>query len=162
MLGSKKSGFGFSGSTTLVSRDTVIVGDVHFSGHLDIEGMVQGNIIALPDKDAFVRVVDGGRVEGEIRVPSIVINGSVEGDVYSSKHLELATKGRVHGDVFYTLVEMAAGSEVNGALQHTAEQTDLEPEARSSGSDSAGPADTLSASNSASNNVAAMGGKSKS
>jgi len=118
MLGNKKSGFGISGSTTLVSPDTVIIGDIHFSGNLDIEGLVQGNIIALPDKEAFVRVVHGGRVEGEIRVPSIVINGSVEGDVISSKHLELATKGRVHGDVFYTLVEMAAGSEVNGALKH--------------------------------------------
>jgi len=126
MLGNKKSGFGISGSTTLVSQDTVIVGDIHFSGSLDIEGLVQGNIIALPDKEAFVRVVDGGRVEGEIRVPSIVINGSVEGDVISSKHLELATKGRVHGNVFYTLVEMAAGSEVNGALKHIVDQGDAE------------------------------------
>jgi cytoskeletal protein CcmA (bactofilin family) len=118
MLGNKKSGFGNSGSTTLVSRDTVVVGDIHFSGNLDIEGLVQGNILALPDKDSLVRVVHGGRVEGEIRVPSIVINGVVEGDVHSSKHLELATKGRVQGDVFYTLVEMAAGAEVNGALKH--------------------------------------------
>ena len=118
MLGNKKPGFGISGSTTLVSRDTVIVGDIHFSGNLDIEGLVQGSIVALPDKEALVRVVHGGRVEGEVRVPSIVINGSVEGNVHSSKHLELATKGRVHGDVFYTLVEMAAGAEVNGALKH--------------------------------------------
>ena len=128
MLGSKKSGFGISGSTTLVSRDTVVVGDIHFSGNLDIEGLVQGNIIALPDKEAFVRVVHGGRVEGEIRVPAMVINGAVEGNVYSSRHLELATKGRVHGDVFYALVEMAAGSEVNGALKHIVEQEALEPD----------------------------------
>ncbi len=118
MLGNKKSGFGISGSTTLVSRDTVVVGDIHFSGNLDIEGLVQGSLLALPDKEALVRVVHGGRVEGDIHVPSIVINGSVKGDVHSSKHLELATKGRVHGDVFYTLVEMAAGAEVNGALKH--------------------------------------------
>ena len=121
MLGSKKSGFGISGSTTLVSRDTVIVGEIHFSGNLDVEGLVKGNIVALPDKEALVRVVHGGRVEGDIRVPSVVINGSVEGNVHSVKHLELATKGVVHGDVFYTLVEMAAGSEVNGALRHIAD-----------------------------------------
>ena len=126
MLGNKKSGFGISGSTTLVSRDTVIVGDIHFSGNLDIEGLVQGNIVALPEKEALIRVVHGGRVEGEIRVPSIIINGSVEGDVYSSKHLELATKGRVHGDVCYTLVEMAAGAEVNGALKHIVDSASRE------------------------------------
>ncbi len=125
MLGSKKptsggkqSVFGNSGSTTLLSRDTVVVGDIHFSGNLEIEGLVQGNIIALPEQDAFVRIVQEGRVEGEIRAPSIVINGAIEGDVYSSKHLELASKARVHGDVYYTLVEMAAGSEVNGILKH--------------------------------------------
>jgi cytoskeletal protein CcmA (bactofilin family) len=118
MLGNKKSGFGNSGSTTLVSRDTVVVGEIHFSGNLDVEGVVKGSIVALPDTEAWVRVVHGGRVEGDIRVPSIVINGSVEGNVHSAKHLELATKGVVHGDVFYTLLEMAAGSEVNGALRH--------------------------------------------
>ena len=42
MLGSKNS----SGGTTLISRDTVVVGDLHFTGSLDVEGLVQGNIIA--------------------------------------------------------------------------------------------------------------------
>lgn len=121
MLGTKKSSFGNAGNTTLVSRETVIVGDIHFSGNLDIEGLVQGNIIAQSDKDAHVRVVQEGRVEGDIRAPSVVINGSVEGDVYSSSHLELASKASVHGSVFYTLMEMAAGSEVNGSLKHMSE-----------------------------------------
>lgn len=119
MLGNKKVGFGASGSTTLVARDTTVVGDIHFAGSLDVEGIVQGNIIAEEGKDALVRVVDQGRVEGEIRSPSVIVNGTVEGDVYSSKHLELAAKGRVQGNVHYTLLEMAAGSEVNGSLTHT-------------------------------------------
>ena len=118
MLGSKKSGFSVSGSTTLISRDTVIVGDVHFSGNLDIEGVVQGNIVAQPDADALVRVVNKGRVEGQIQAPSVIVNGSVEGDIHSTRHLELASKGRVKGNVYYTRLEMAAGSEVNGSLSH--------------------------------------------
>ena len=131
MLGSKKAAFSVSGSTTLISRDTVIIGDVHFCGNLDVEGLVQGNIIAQPGVDALVRVVGKGRVEGEIRVPSVIINGTVQGDVHSSKHLELASKGRVQGNVFYTLVEMVAGSEVNGSLTHVAE-ADLATESVSS------------------------------
>jgi cytoskeletal protein CcmA (bactofilin family) len=95
------------------------VGDVHFCGNLDVEGVVQGNIIAQDGKDALVRVIDKGRVQGEIRAPSVVVNGTVEGDVFASKHLELAAKGRVQGNVHYTLLEMAAGSEVNGSLTHT-------------------------------------------
>jgi cytoskeletal protein CcmA (bactofilin family) len=119
MLGSRKGGFGVGGNTTLVSRDTTIIGDVHFSGSLEVEGVVQGNIVADSGKDAVVRVVEKGRVEGEIRAPSVVINGTVEGDVFSTKLLELAPKGRVQGNVHYTLLEMAAGSEVNGSLTHS-------------------------------------------
>ncbi|MDH4041453.1 MAG: polymer-forming cytoskeletal protein [Gammaproteobacteria bacterium] len=121
MLGNKKSLISVSGKTTLVSTDTVILGDIRFSGVLDIEGLVQGNIIAEPGKEALVRVVDKGRVEGEIRSPSVVINGSVQGNVYATKHLELAARARVEGNVFYVLVEMAAGAEVNGSLSHIAD-----------------------------------------
>lgn len=121
MLGNKKSGMNVSGKTTLVSTETVIMGDIHFTGVLDIEGLIKGNIVAEPGKDALVRIIDKGRVEGEIRAPSVVINGAVEGDVYSTRQLELASKARVQGNVFYTLVEMAAGAEVNGSLTHMAE-----------------------------------------
>lgn len=118
MLGSKKSGLSVSGTTTLISQETVVVGDVQFSGNLDIEGLVKGNIVAESGKDAMVRLVGKGRVEGDIKVPCVVINGEVQGDVHASKHLELAPKARVQGNVFYNLVEMAAGSEVNGSMQH--------------------------------------------
>jgi cytoskeletal protein CcmA (bactofilin family) len=120
MLGIKKSA-SVSGGTTLISHDTVVIGELHFSGNLDVEGLVQGNVIAQPGKEALLRVVGKGRVEGDIRVPCIIINGEVKGNVYSSKHLELASKSRVQGNVFYTLVEMAAGAEVNGSLTHMVE-----------------------------------------
>ena len=121
MLGNKKSVISVSGKTTLLSRDTEISGDVRFSGVLEIEGVVRGNIIAQPGKDSLVRVVEKGRVEGEIRAPSVIINGAVEGNVYSSRHLELAAKARVQGNVFYVMAEMAAGAEVNGSMAHVAE-----------------------------------------
>lgn len=121
MLGTRRSKFSAGGSTTLVARTTTVVGDIHFSGSLDIEGTVKGNIIADSGKDALVRIVEKGRVQGEIRAPSVIVNGVVEGNVYAAKHLELAPKGCVHGDVYYSLLEMAAGSEVNGSLTHIEE-----------------------------------------
>ena len=123
MLGNKaKNGFGgSSGSTTLIARDAQVTGNITFKGSLDVEGVVIGNIVAEPDQDATVRIVDKGRVEGEIHAPSVVVNGVVVGDVYSSKHLELAAKARVQGNVHYTLVEMMVGAEVNGSLKHCAQ-----------------------------------------
>jgi cytoskeletal protein CcmA (bactofilin family) len=121
MLGNKKSTISVSGATTLVSRDTVVVGDLRFSGNVEVEGLVQGNILAQPDSDALVRVAGKGRVEGEIRAPAVIVNGEVKGDIHSSRHLELASKGRVQGNVYYNQLEMAAGSEVNGSLTHVAD-----------------------------------------
>jgi cytoskeletal protein CcmA (bactofilin family) len=117
MLGRKKT-VSVSGGTTLISHETEIVGDILFYGNLDVEGLVQGNIVAHADKDAVIRIVGKGRVEGEIRVPNVIINGEVKGNVYATKHLELAPNSRVEGSVFYSQVEMAAGAEVNGSLAH--------------------------------------------
>ncbi len=104
--------------TTLISRATEIVGDLKFSGALEVEGNIKGNIIANPDAPAEIRIRESGYVQGEIRVPTVIINGKVEGDVYSSEHIELAAKARVIGNVYYNLIEMVMGSEVNGSLWH--------------------------------------------
>jgi len=103
---------------TLISRSTEVVGDIHFSGELIIEGRVKGNIYAEDDSDALIRVAEKGAVEGEICVPSAVVNGLVQGDVRSTKHIELAAKATVVGNVYYNLIEMVMGSEVNGNLMH--------------------------------------------
>jgi cytoskeletal protein CcmA (bactofilin family) len=66
-------------------------------------------------------VSERGLVEGEIRVPNIVLNGSVVGDVYATEHIELAAQARVTGNVYYRLIEMARGAEVNGNFVHVAE-----------------------------------------
>ena len=103
---------------TLVSRATEIVGDIHFSGELIIEGRVKGNIYAEDDSEALIRIAEKGAVEGEVCVPSAIVNGLVQGDLRSTNHLELAAKAVVVGSVYYNLIEMVMGSEVNGNLMH--------------------------------------------
>lgn len=103
-------------STTVISEGTEITGDLKFLGHLEIEGTIKGNISTADKDEGFVRVLGKGRVEGEINAPSVVINGTIIGDVYSNYHLELAENAQVTGDVHYTVIEMAKGSHVNGSL----------------------------------------------
>ncbi|AFU99069.1 bactofilin family protein [Simiduia agarivorans] len=112
-----------TGGTTLISKATEIVGDVHFSGNLEIEGKVRGNIIADSKGDARVRIMEKGQVEGDIRVPSVIINGHVKGNVHSDKHIELAAKAVVEGNVHYHMIEMVKGSQVNGNLVYGATET---------------------------------------
>lgn len=128
MFGKKETSASFSaGSTTLVSKNTQIVGDINFSGNLMIEGKVTGNIYVSSGSDAHARVLEKGVVEGEIRVPTIVINGTVNGDVYSDKHVELAAKAIVNGNVHYSLIEMVKGAQVNGNLVYSAQSSSSKP-----------------------------------
>jgi len=113
-----KKPFSTENITTLVSKATEITGDLHFSGVLEVEGKIRGNIYADDDSSAEVRIRESGLVQGEIKVPVVIINGFVEGDVHSTQHLELAAKARVVGNVYYHLIEMVMGSEVNGSLCH--------------------------------------------
>lgn len=109
----------FTSSHTLISKGTRIVGNIYFTGDLQIEGTVQGNIIAESGNDAKLVVAHKGVVEGEINVPMVVINGNVTGNVCSTKHIELAAKAVVEGNVRYQLIEMVKGAHVKGSLDYS-------------------------------------------
>ncbi len=106
----------FSNNHTLISRATRVNGDLHFTGELQIEGKVTGNIYADDEKDAKLVIADTGLVEGEIRAPVVIVNGKVVGNIHSSKHLELAAKGNVTGTVHYNSIEMVKGAQLNGSM----------------------------------------------
>ncbi len=104
---------------TLVGPQSEVIGDIKFSGGLHVEGTIKGNVIAENDGRSLVQLTESGTIEGEIRAPFVVLNGVVIGDVHGGEHVELASKARVAGNVYYNLIEMAVGAEVNGKLVHT-------------------------------------------
>ena len=106
----------FSNNHTLISRATKVIGDLHFTGELQLEGKVTGNIFADDEKDAKLVIADTGVVEGDIRAPVVIVNGKVTGNLYSSKHLELAAKGNVTGTIHYHSIEMVKGAQVSGSM----------------------------------------------
>ena len=107
---------------SLIGRQTDTIGDVRFSGGLHVDGTIRGNVTAEEDTRSVLTVSEHGAIEGEVRVPNIVLNGSVVGDVYARERVELAANARVTGNVYYGLIEMAMGAEVNGNLVHVGEE----------------------------------------
>jgi cytoskeletal protein CcmA (bactofilin family) len=119
---------------TLIGSGTVIHGDVRFRDGLHIDGTIKGNVMAEGDH-SMLTMSEKGRIEGEVWVHDIVLNGEVLGDVHASHHVELAPNARVTGNVYYSLIEMAMGAEVNGSLVHEPEPASpqsSEPAAESS------------------------------
>ena len=122
MLGRGKKGKSSGARVdTIIGQQTQISGDLHFSGGLHIDGQVKGNVIASEDAASVLTVSEHGRIEGDVRVPTVFLNGSVTGDVRCEERIELAAKARVNGDVYYNLIEMVMGAEVNGSLLHQAD-----------------------------------------
>ncbi len=103
---------------TLVGANSRIKGDVHFTGGCHVDGTVKGNITADPDSHSALSISEDGNVEGGVTVPYVVLDGIVRGDVYANQRVELGATARVIGNVYYNLIEMASGAEINGKLVH--------------------------------------------
>ena len=101
---------------TLIGQKTTFKGDVEFSGGLRVDGRVNGNIIARDDTSSTLVLSEMSEVEGNIKVPHVIVNGSVRGNIKSSAHIELQPNSRIVGDVHYKGVEMQLGATINGSL----------------------------------------------
>jgi len=119
MLGKGKKGR-VSGAKvdSIIGQQTRINGDLYFTGGLHIDGRVTGNVVAEEGSESVLTVSEHGIIEGNVNVTNVILNGTVTGDVRSNGRIELAARARVTGDVYYQLIEMAMGAEVNGSLLH--------------------------------------------
>jgi cytoskeletal protein CcmA (bactofilin family) len=103
---------------SLIGAGTIVHGDVTFSGGLRIDGTVHGKVATTDNGPGTLVVSEQARVEGEVRVSHVVINGTVSGPVTANDYLELQAKARVNGDVAYRTLEMHVGAIVQGKLVH--------------------------------------------
>jgi cytoskeletal protein CcmA (bactofilin family) len=106
---------------TLVGPNSRVNGDIHFEGGCHIDGTVKGSVSADLDSSSAVSISEEGGVEGSVTVSYVVLNGIVRGDVYANQRVELGPTARVIGNVYYNLIEMAIGAEINGKLVHQPE-----------------------------------------
>ena len=106
---------------TIVAIDTEIRGDLHFKGGCHVDGVVRGSVTADPDSDATLSLAEGGTIDGGVTVPYVLLEGIVKGDVFSNQRVVLGSTARVVGNVYYNLIEMAIGAEINGKLVHQPE-----------------------------------------
>lgn len=106
---------------TLVGSNSQVNGDLTFSGGCHIDGTVKGNVSADVDSNSALSISEDGTVEGGVTVPYVVLNGIVRGDLVAAQRVELGPTARVIGNVYYNLIEMAIGAEINGKLVHQPE-----------------------------------------
>ena len=103
---------------TLIATDAELVGDITFSSQLVVNGLLRGTTTA-EEPGASMTVSPSGRVVGDIRAPSVLIHGRVDGTVYALERLEIADGAIIQGDLHYSVLQMHMGASVQGRLIHS-------------------------------------------
>ena len=103
---------------SLIGAGTIIEGNVTFAGGMRVDGEIKGNVIAAGDQPSTLVASEQARIDGEIHVSHLVVNGAINGPVHCAEFLELQARSRVTGDVYYNTLEMHLGAVVEGRLVH--------------------------------------------
>lgn len=104
---------------SLIGAGTSVEGCVRFSGGLRVDGEVKGSVVAAEAASTSTLVVsDQARIEGEVTVAHLVLNGTIVGPVKVAGSLEMQPRAKIVGDVTYATIEMHQGAVIEGRLVH--------------------------------------------
>jgi cytoskeletal protein CcmA (bactofilin family) len=107
-----------SGPGTLISEGCKIKGAITGRGNYMINGEVDGEC----DIEGTVTVAQNGFWRGTIRAHSIIVTGTIEGDIYASGGVEIGDTARVSGTVSGESIAVAEGAVVEGVMQTTSQE----------------------------------------
>ena len=110
---------------TLVGQHTQVEGNITFDGGLRVDGSIIGNVAARDDNNAVLTLSEAGKIEGDIRVANMIVNGTIIGNIHASGHLELSERTQITGNVYYGLLQMEEGAQINGKLIHIKDNDSL-------------------------------------
>jgi cytoskeletal protein CcmA (bactofilin family) len=96
-----------------IGKSVVIKGDLHGSEDLTIEGQVEG-MIQL--NDHVLTVGPNGRINAQVFAKTIIVLGTVHGNVTASEKIEIREGASVTGDVAAPRVAIAEGGQFNGSV----------------------------------------------
>lgn len=97
-----------SGVPSIISTDMTISGNLKSPGRLQIEGTVLGDI-----EVGQLVVTDGAVIKGEINAQEVEISGALTG-IIRANEVTLKSSARVTGDVYYEVLMMERGAELEG------------------------------------------------
>lgn len=95
----------------LIDQGTELKGDLTFKGSFRVEGYFKGTITS----ESLLIIGERGKVEADIKVGQIIINGEIRGNIQASDRVEIHNKGKVFGTIQTPrlLVEEGAFLEAN-------------------------------------------------
>ncbi len=93
-----------------IGKGSKIVGTLTFSGPVEIEGTIEGEIIA---QDRLV-IGEAAVIKGKISGSEVIVKGDVQGDIIASKRLSLRRPSKIVGNVSAGVLSMEEGVSFEG------------------------------------------------
>ena len=103
-----------SSEPTVIGKGTMIQGTVKVSGRVQIDGHIDGTLVA----EGHVSVGPTGMVIGEVYAEELAVGGKVEGKVNVKNHLHIAPGGTARGEVRHVSLPVAPRGLVDGSTAH--------------------------------------------
>jgi cytoskeletal protein CcmA (bactofilin family) len=108
---------------TLLGKAARVHGDMEFAGGLHLDGTIEGNLRADPVEGSSLSVSETGSIDGNVEVDSVMLNGSVRGDIIARGRVVLGATARVQGNVYYGVIEMTLGAQIIGKVTRISENS---------------------------------------
>lgn len=93
-----------SDKSATLGPDIIVFGRVECDGHIELHGMVEGEILC-----DSVSIAPGGKVLGSIVAQQVWVGGAIEGPV-TAHVVTLAKTARVNGSIFHRELHMEPGA----------------------------------------------------
>ena len=81
--------------STLLGRGSEFEGKLTFEGTVRVDGTLKGEVLS----DDVLVVGEGARVEAEVDIGEIIVQGTVVGNIRAKRSVEILAPGRVKGDI---------------------------------------------------------------
>jgi cytoskeletal protein CcmA (bactofilin family) len=103
---------------TVAERTSILGPTLRFKGelHADEELMIRGQIEGSITHSQRITVCGEGVVKANIRAQTIVVEGTVEGDLQAEKSVQIKDTARLKGNVHAPNVSIVEGAQFNGSV----------------------------------------------
>jgi len=96
-----------------IGRDVVIRGNLSGTEDTVIQGRVEGNITLAQQ----LAITSSGVVEADIEADSLIVGGTVSGQIRSSSKVAIEAEARVVGNIIAPSVSIADGAVFSGRIE---------------------------------------------
>lgn len=110
-----------SSSTNIISKGTLLTGDLEATGNVRVEGKVAGNVISK----AKAILGQSSEVTGDIIAQNADLEGEIKGNIRVSDTLTLKPTAVIHGDIVTNKLIVEAGAKFNGLCKMGAAPKDI-------------------------------------